>query len=136
MEPLDTTQEVADTALEANVPDPSTSTDRPIPGMSILDSVLQEVILASKDRQPPAYLFVRIDTYLLTLTRTGVGAGPIRVVDEDNGVDCILLPLLPGTNQSPFILAYTDEEAEAVYRASYPPNTFRPIAPAPAGTDT
>lgn len=105
-----------------------TSTDtettvRPIPGLDIINVVHAEAVGRAKAGQPPAYCFLRVDIYLI-LVGTNATSSITHWLDTSIGLDCYLLPLLPGEGQSPFILASTYEEARGVQIGSFPTGTF------------
>ena len=121
----DTTGTLDSNELDPQVlPTPEdTPTVRPIPGLDIINVVHAEAVARAKAGQPPAYCFLRADIYLI-LVGANATSSITRWLDPDLGLDCYLLPLLPGEGQSPFILASTYDEARGVQIGSFPVGTF------------
>ncbi|WOL31391.1 hypothetical protein [Microcoleus phage My-WqHQDG] len=111
-------------ATEA-LPEDSTAADyRPIPGMDILKVVYDEAVRRAENGVAPAYAFLRIDIYLLAQAANSA-QGVMNWLDANTGLNCYILPLMPGEGQSPFILCDNLEQASQVLIASFPTGTFQ-----------
>jgi hypothetical protein len=113
-------------ATEA-LPEDGTAADyRPIPGMDILKVVYDEAVRRAENGAAPAYAFLRIDVYLLAQAANSAH-GVMNWLDANTGLNCYILPLMPGEGQSPFILCDNLEQASQVLIASFPTGTFQQL---------
>jgi hypothetical protein len=116
----------------------TTADYRPIPGMDILKVVYDEAVRRAENGAAPAYAFLRIDIYLLAQAANSAH-GVMNWLDANTGLNCYILPLMPGEGQSPFILCDNLEQASQVHNGSFPTGTFQPLPDndaAAAGDDT